>query len=265
MKKVVLLVVMISSLIMTYAVYSVSIGGSETVGKGQISAGIEYSYIFDRDLEFKKADSILGSAATVENIETDRGYQAVMKISYGLLDNLDVYVKLGTADYKAKSDVSVSGVKAAHDVVNTDNNFAYGVGLKGISELGEDSFLGCDLQYFRSKHRAKVNESYEAWVGWPSDTTTYKKVTFQEWHVAVYLAKRIGEFVPYFGVRYSDMRVRIKKPASSGWSDNLKFEADDNFGLFLGTDYKINEQWLLNLEGRFLDETAVSFGITFKF
>jgi len=35
--------------------------------------------------------------------------------------------------------------------------------------------------------------------------------------------------------------------------------------LSVGTDFKITDTWKLNLEGRFVDETAMSLGATYKF
>jgi len=52
--------------------------------------------------------------------------------------------------------------------------------------------------------------------------------------------------------------------------DVLEKEHEDQldqlfFGVFLGTDYKLNDSWSLNLEGRFVDETAMSFAAKYKF
>jgi len=43
-------------------------------------------------------------------------------------------------------------------------------------------------------------------------------------------------------------------------------EADDNFGIFLGTDfYIIPNQLSLNIEARFVDETAGTIGVNYRF
>lgn len=243
------------------AVYAASIGGAETQGKGKLSIGADESIVFNKDLKFKSASG-LGATQTIKNPEIDKASQEMFKASYGLLDNLDVYVKLGAADYKIKADSYVGSSKYADEKINADTKFAYGFGLKGVYEFGNDWLVGYDLQYLRSNHRAKDTETV---VGGSSDSTTYKKALIQEWHIAPYLAKRINNFTPYFGVRYSDMRLDMKNPSASGWTDNHKYEADKNVGIFAGTDYKIGNNWKLNLEGRFIDETAMSFGATYKF
>lgn len=260
MKKLILLSLAVV-LCLPVVVYAASIGGAETQGKGRLAVGLDSAFIFDRDLEFKSASG-LAANGTLKNVKIDRGYQIMLKPSYGLFDNLDVYAKLGAADYEGKDESYIGGVKDADDKTNTDTDFAYGFGMKGTYGLGNDWLIGCDLQYLRSEHKAKVTATPVAGV---ASSTTYKTAESQEWHIAPYIARKINSFTPYLGIRYSDMKTKLKGPAEDGWADNVKSEADDNVGVFLGTDYKIGENWKLNLEGRFVDETAMSFGATYKF
>jgi len=256
--------------ILTPLSYGASIGGAETQGQGKFSVGVDSTYIFEKKLNFKSASG-LAPGDEIENAEINKAYQVTLKTSYGILDNLDAYIKLGVADYTLKDETYNGGVKTAESKANTDFGPIYGLGLKGVyrfnsgyysrnkfqSDWLNDWMIGCDLQYLRSQHKAKREEN--------SNSTKYKSFVVQEWHIAPYIAKKINNFTPYFGIRYSDMRVNIKKPADSGWSDNDKYEADENFGIFLGTDYKVGENLNLNLEGRFLDETAGSFSCNYQF
>lgn len=245
------------------ASYAASIGGAETQGKGKIAVATDDSFIFGRDLKFKKSSPALAATEQIKDTEIDSAYQAMLKVSYGVLENIDAYVKLGVADYKVKGDYYRSDSKYAEDKVNTETDFAYGFGLKGTYNLGNDWLVGCDLQYLRSKHKAKATETVVA-TG-VSSSSDYKTGIVQEWHVAPYAGYKMGNFVPYLGVRYSDMNMKIKSPAAAGWIDSIEYEADGNVGVFLGTDYKIGEHWKFNIEGRFVDETAMSFGATYKF
>ncbi len=245
------------------ASYAASIGGAETQGKGKIAVATDNSFIFGRDLKFKKSSPALDADEQVKDTEIDSAYQVMLKASYGVLDNLDVYTKLGVADYKVKGDYYHSDSKYADDKVNSGAHFAYGFGLKGTYNLGNDWLVGCDLQYMRSSHKVKATETVVATGA--SSSSDYKTGIVQEWHVAPYVGYKMGNFVPYLGVRYSDMRMKIKSPAAAGWLDSIEYKADGNVGVFLGTDYKIGKNWKLNLEGRFVDETAMSFGATYRF
>ncbi|MCD6094095.1 MAG: outer membrane beta-barrel protein [Candidatus Omnitrophica bacterium] len=278
MKKLILLS-LVTLLCMPLTVYAASIGGVETQGAGKFTLGLDQEFVFDRDTKDVSVSEIVETtiAATGKlKSEVDKMYRTMLKISYGLFDNLDVYVKLGMADFEAKgkksgiwenSATGDTGIWEASTKLRGDNAFAYGFGVKGTYPLEDDWIIGCDVLYLRHKNDFKatgtlsvyddtgtpipIDDPSESWKG---------DMTFQAWHVAPYIAKEIENFVPYFGVKYSDQRIEYKSEDSK-----IKFKANDNFGVFLGTDYKIAENWTLNLEGRFIDETAMSFATTYKF
>jgi hypothetical protein len=70
------------------------------------------------------------------------------------------------------------------------------------------------------------------------------------------VTKELDRFIPYVGVKYSDAKLTSGEP---------KEVADENVGVFVGTDFSITDSLVLNVEGRFVDETAVSFGVTYEF
>ncbi|MCM8784143.1 MAG: hypothetical protein NC818_05175 [Candidatus Omnitrophica bacterium] len=269
MKKIFFLSMVVLIFLPTLA-HGASIGGAETQGQGRLGVGVDSSFIFERKLNFKSSSGLL-VGDEIKNAKINKTYQATVKASYGLLDNLEAYLKLGVADYTLKDEIYNGGVKTATDKFNTDLGVTYGLGLKGVYRFNKNNYrgywfksdwlndwmVGCDLQYLRSQSKAKLNEE--------GNSTKYKSFVVQEWHIAPYLAKKINNFTPYFGIRYSDMRTTIKEPKDSGWADNNKYEADKNFGIFLGTDYLAGESINLNFEGRFLDETAGSFAVNWVF
>jgi outer membrane protein W len=111
---------------------------------------------------------------------------------------------------------------------------------------------------------------YESWRG---------SLTFEQWHFASYIGKKILKASPYLGVRYSDMHIQDKSRAGAlllldilaldvvnSTSDyKRKLKADNNFGVFVGTDYNITKNFKLNLETHFIDEYSLKFGGTFNF
>ena len=213
-------------------IYAASIGGAETQGKEKVGVGIDQEFVFGRDLKYQSGLEGLGNEIEIKNIS-----RTMAKISYGLLDNLDIYTKLGTADVK---------IKGPAFTAKTDNAFVWAIGAKGTYELTKDWFLGANVEYLRHRHSANFNFNGNDWDG---------KLLFQEWQVAPYIAKKIGNFTPYLGGSYSDLRVK----------GDVKLKADDNFGMFVGSSYKINDRLFLNMEGRFINERAISFGATYKF
>lgn len=94
-------------------------------------------------------------------------------------------------------------------------------------------------------------------VGFDSSTGN---MTLQEWQFGPFVGYRIMKFLPYVGVKYSDVRLQI-----AGGGENNKFKADDHFGVFLGLTYDIIPQLKLNLAGRFIDERGFNFNLIYKF
>ncbi len=254
---------LITLLCLPLAVYAASIGGAETQGQGKFGIGLDQEFVFDRDIKFDKASwGELDPDETVK-IEIDSMYRTMVKASYGLLDNLDIYVKLGATDFKMTNVWTEPG-EEWHDTWKGKNAFAYGFGAKGSYELKDDWFIGADLQYLRHKNKYS-GSGYDTLD--PTHTDSWHgTATFQEWQIAPYIAKKIGNFVPYLGVKYSDLRIKATAIADDDDDEDwIKCKADDNVGVFVGTDYKIADNWKLNLEGRFVDETAMSLGATYKF
>ena len=252
-------------------VYAASMGGAETQGQGKFAIGMDQEFVFDRDMELKSMDPdqvVLWGGTLETKPEIDSMYRTMVKANYGVLDNLDIYVKLGTADFKGKMPwtwTEAGDWEKGTMKIEGDNAFAYGFGAKGTYNLKNDWIIGCDVQYLRHKNDYKGIDSWEDSTGDSGEESFKGNVTFQEWQVAPYIAKKIGNFVPYLGVKYSDLRTKFKVTWKNDKVETWKIEADDNVGVFLGTDYKIGENWKLNLEGRFVDETAMSLAATYKF
>ena len=96
-------------------------------------------------------------------------------------------------------------------------------------------------------------------------TATYDTALIQEWHAAPFVARKIACFTPYIGGRYSDLRLEQKGPNDPRRWNYLHFRAENNIGVFAGTDVNLGRYVKLNVEGRFIDETALSIGAAVRF
>jgi len=264
-----------------------SIGGPDTQGKGKFSLGLDQDYVFNRDLKASSSsiDTVVATQATDGSVKIsglincktklENMYRTMVKASYGLLNNLDVYLKLGTAAGQGKNSYSGSvdfldpyslntGTASigGGSKLKTSNAFAYGFGLKGKYDLPHGWFVGADAQYLRHTNSYTSSGSLmltdnETSESVSSDFSSKGRLVIQEWQFAPYIAKKIKNFTPYLGVKYSDFRVN---DVGSGTS-----RAKNNFGVFGGLSYKLKDHISLNLEGRFIDETAMTCSIGYKF
>ncbi|OQX84779.1 MAG: hypothetical protein B6D55_08435 [Candidatus Omnitrophica bacterium 4484_70.2] len=229
-----------------------------TVGEGKFEVGLDYQYIFDKDLKYKSGYE-LDPGESVYGVEIDDLYRVLVRGSYGITDNVDVYVLLGTADAEVKGAAFVGGVTWDYRM-KTDNAFAYGGGLKFSYPVYENWILGLDAHYVRHKNDFSAHmDSAVAGYGISGDAT------FQEWQVVGVVGYKIDKFLPYLGVGYTDMRLKLEEDWSDGDHTTSKYEADDNAGVICGVSYQPTENITLGLEGRFVDETAIGVFGAYRF
>ncbi len=314
MKKLILLS-LITLLCLPVAVYAASMGGVETQGQGKFAIGMDQEFGFDRDYKDVVTDEgytedftifVPGPEGDVEipvegivsdykvKINLDNMSRSLVKLSYGVLDHLDIFATLGEANFKSKfkgertygftfgvpdedGSGTYAGILEDTGTFKGKSAFAWGLGAKGVIPFENGWFLGMQAQYLTHKNTVKISgtekesgtltgidlngDPISETFGSDEETITATgKATVQEWQIAPYVAKKLGNFIPYFGVKYSDQRMNYKDE-----DGKLKIKAADNFGLFLGTDYKIGKNFSLNIEGRFIDETAMSLGATYRF
>jgi outer membrane protein W len=181
----------------------------------------------------------------------------MLNVSFGVFDFLDVYIKLGGADYTFKSDlIDTSGFPGGDAKINTKWGFAYGGGVKGAYAFKNGFLVGADVQYLRHRQKYRKKITY---LGGSEELST-GHATFQEWQIGPFVGYKIMKFIPYVGVKYSDVRLKFNQEDGT-----QKFKADDHVGAFVGLTYDILPQLRLNLEGRFIDETGMNLNVIFRF
>ncbi|MDL2122144.1 MAG: hypothetical protein LWX51_03470 [Deltaproteobacteria bacterium] len=281
-----------------------SIGLAATVGSiaetqgalGKFSLGLEYDGVFDRDMDFDKgsysinADGFSDSGPIPDPGDSIKDAQfesnrIFVKGAVGFHPNLDVFVKLGAANVDGEFKYVEPGFPDEKNEFDGDWDFAWGIGVKAkLYQSPGGLRIMADAQYLRYKvdgdididgvDLARDDEQEALDYGATSATFSYDaEAKIEEWQVALYVNQTFGNFSPYAGVKYSDMDMEVDVDIAGRFDgvsysekSELDFEADDNFGIFLGTDiYLIPELLSINIEARFIDETAGTFGLTYRF
>jgi opacity protein-like surface antigen len=238
------------------SLYAASIGGAETLGQGKFAVGFDQEFGFKREMKHHKSS---WEGYKAEDVEIKDTYRSMGKISYGIIDNIDVYAKLGAANFDLKQEDYYNDVHDGKSKLDGKYAFAYGFGLKGTHNFQDGWLVGLDAQFLSHKNNYKGKWTSPS----GSDEESFSgKMTVYEWHVAPYVGKKIDNFTIYAGGKYSDLRTKVTSPAADG---TLKHKAKYNFGVFAGLDIKMIEHVTLNVEGRFIDETAMSAGLSYKF
>jgi hypothetical protein len=177
------------------------------------------------------------------------------KFGVMFVDRFIAYGVLGSAE--AKHNYKFTGKMLSQLKWDTDYDLAWGAGgtimayETKLKELGNGILrVGFDGRYMQS-HLDVENMSSA-------------KFELDDWQVAAALSLQIGNFIPYVGGKYSDVTGEAKTTIA-GVEYKKDFEADDNFGVFCGADYIVDDSIAINCEGRFIDETAISAGVTVRY
>ena len=99
--------------------------------------------------------------------------------------------------------------------------------------------------------------------------TTGAKFRYCQWQVDLAFSHRIDIFIPYVGIKFSGSRARIRTLTSRSIANNgsgsIHMRNKDYVGAVIGTTLTSGKCFMLNIEGRFVDEEAVSITGEFRF
>ncbi|MDD5450188.1 MAG: hypothetical protein PHO42_06325, partial [Candidatus Omnitrophica bacterium] len=180
------------------------------------------------------------------------------KLSLYLGHKFDIYGLAGFNDAKIHDFVDSSYI------IETKLDAVIGGGLSCV--LYELEFLsgilrlGFDAKYRQFETKIDALQRYREDAGFSSDS-----LTFREWQASLGLAYQYKKFIPYIGVKYSDMDAQIEfvSDGTSYSEDGIK--SKDLWGLFYGIDVLLCDNCSLNLEARHFDENAVNVGMNLRF
>lgn len=177
-----------------------------------------------------------------------------IKFTLGYLDNADVYLKVGFAtstlylkDNNLGQDVRLVG---KYDI-------AWGAGSK-IRLYNMSNFkILADVQYLRYTHYARVRFNEKEVRG------VFPKITINEGQASLLATQKFNFFSPYGGMKYSYTSVLTQFTTVLV---DVRLKPKNYFGVFAGTDiHVISNKLKATIEGRFIDETAVTAGVTYIF
>jgi len=264
MKKLIAIIICFGFVLSVTAAYAAPVGNIATPstlkkgiiykdegGKFAVIAGGEVDLTWDQNLKRQNDDT--------------EYYLYAGKIGVLIMDRFMPYAILGAAEAK-KQTFDINGTKIKWD---TNYDFVWGVG--GTAMLYETKLegmgngtlrIGVDGKY-RQSH-LKVDKISLDGVEQVDSAVTQAKYELEQWQVALAVSYQIEQIIPYVGVKYSDATGEAVTTIS-GIQYKNDFENKDNVGIFVGGDILINDTFTANIEGRFIDETALSLGATLRF
>ena len=216
--------------------------------KTNVSAGIEIDFLSERVL-----DSLEGTATatfyTPKVVFSSQGWDSY--ITVGQVQNIEYG----------------EGILGDNGKAALEDAFTWGAGIsKAFTFETKRPFqIGLDVKY-----RQAADMDYESvTVG----GITYTKdqlggtaaAKWAEWQVALLLAGKKSNFVPYAGIKYSDVEASAKFTAGGTTYDYGSTNSEEIFGIFAGCSVMPTKQLSIDLQARFIDEEAFTIGMNYMF
>ena len=251
MKKIFLTIAIItvfSSVVFAAPVNNMVSGDREEYG---LKITVEGDFISERELDMPN-----------ESVDLEANFYEA-KIACSITDRIDIYALLGSIKDTQVTEKEISNTYKYF----FDDDFAWGFGASVLVHEFENG-LRIDAD---GKYRAAAVDLIEIDLnGTKYSITDISEIAgnYKEWQLSLGMAKEFGEivkFIPYAGIKYSDVEVQAKGTVGGTTYQTNNVNSKDTVGCYAGAEIAFNDNLSLYAEGRFIDETAVSTGFTWKF
>lgn len=221
-----------------------------------INAGFDADFLLDK--KFKSADP------TSSDIKMEGAYY-MGRLSCTLADRIQPYIKFGMSDLEMEWKDGSNLVKLSCGTSPT-----WGLGLKAY--IWEVPHTGVKLFSTGSVLTTKPHKIDTFTAGGTNGNVTGKKIEILERQATIGVSKQISIpgfdnviITPYGGAVWSETTARVRITQGTNIMNSGADGQEDNLGVFLGADFMFMDNLSLNLEGRFIDQDAISIGFTALF
>ncbi len=215
-----------------------------------VDARTGYEGDFVADAKMKQYNQGHGRVDSYQQ-ETNSG-----TITLNILERLDLFGILGSsrtnADWRFEDTAG-----AVHRIqLETNYDFLWGVGARGLLFEWQCLCLGLGGRYETAHY-------FPSWLtsdGIPQ-SVSHSLLKWREWQIDLDLSYKIDIFIPYIGVKYSNAHTKISgfsTPISQSETGSDQFKNRIPVGVFIGCSLSSSKYFMLNIEGRLVDEEAVT-------
>jgi hypothetical protein len=197
------------------------------------------------------------------SVDTFQQYTNSGTVTLNILDRLDLFGIFGSS--RICSDwrfTEPSGVLARAEL-ETLYHYLWAVGARGILFEWGDVSLGLGGRYGTADYKPSLLTINAVPV-----SVSGARCFWQEWQFDVDVSYKIDLFTPYIGVKYSRAKTSVGSfsvPISNSGSGSDHFINKTPVGLFLGCSLSTGKYFMLNVEGRLIDEDAVTISGDIRF
>ena len=216
--------------------------------------GYEGDFVGDGRLE----QTIQGSG----RVDTFQQYTNSAVVTLNMLERFDLFGVFGSSRVCSNWRFNLAGV-ISQIQLETFYDYFWGIGARGILLEWGKVYLGIDGRYSYCSYKP-------VWLTMNSIPVNVSEthLKWKEWQLALNLSYRIDLFTPYFGFKYSNACAEIGTfpvPISSSGQGSDHFTNRTPVGFFIGCSISNGKYFMLNIEGRLIDEDAVTISGDLRF
>lgn len=203
-------------------------------------------------------------AQSTGRVDTFQQWTNSGTVTINVVDRVDIYGIFGSS--KAEADWrfgNLSSGTVTRIELESKYSFLWGAGGRAILYEWCRTSLGLGGRYSSCHYQPD-------WL--TSDgliqPTAGSHFSWREWQINLDISYKIDLFTPYIGLKYSNAQAKLKHfsvPISQNQSQSNSFENRIPVGLYLGCALSSGKFFMLNLEGRVIDEEAVTISGDFRF
>lgn len=176
-------------------------------------------------------------------------------LTFNFVERLDVYGLFGSSRVNSDWRFTTGGINQRAQI-ETKYDFLWGVGARAILAQWVDAALGVAGRYSRA-HMDPV------WltINGVNESVGDSRLNWRAWNVAMDASIRVELFVPYIGVQYFNATTKINgvpEAIANAGTGSLHMKNRSPVGVFVGCSLTKSEYFFLNIEGRFINEEALS-------
>lgn len=231
--------------------------GFFTTGSSDIDLRLGYEGDFVADGRMTQKNAGHGRVDCYEQI-TNSGTAV-----FNIRERMDIYGVFGTSKTWTNWRFTDPSDNVVRIQANTKTDFLWASGLRVILVEWCNTSLGCGARYSSCHYQLSSLTSDGA-----AASTEGALLKWREWQVNLDLSYKIHFFTPYIGTKYSNVRTELTNfsvPISADGTGSNTFENRSPVGLYVGVGFSTGSYFMLNVEGRLIDEEAVTVSADFRF
>ncbi|MGA1841086.1 MAG: tetratricopeptide repeat protein [bacterium] len=213
---------------------------------------LDGKWAFSRDMEFEK------SGQDIVDIEST--YQlALLRFGYRPIQILDIFLNVGATNMGFEDNIPIADDFAPVNFKKVIGP-AYGAGLNVDIYYWNRINIGLDggFEYLMGSNEDELRSKIGGYNNATAEWAEYNLFIKARYH-------GFNNIAPYVGIIFSKLDGTLELDSNGTKKYEIDYNESDPVGIFLGASYYLGEKIRFQAEGRFLNESSLSFRLKYDF